>query len=787
MQSSILDTPKNNNQHDENGKPCLIIVNNVADVSSAALFDENTPEASAKNLTYHRNILLKNKDIMNVIYSSGITELTTQYFQIGLTKDCNSIRIPIIDRNGAFTKRSSLIFIQEFNIDDIKNNSRQAGLPVWLYNQAYSNQSNLIVVDNIIDYMLIHQALDTASILSDYIVICSSHCHTIPKSGTNPIFYNQYNNIYITNSFGKTNDLIKVIASCSNGKARLLDIPDNELNSWSEYINNGFNKKNFIKNLKNSDLIKVSASSTPKNKNIQDYEPFKDYSLDALDISGIAFSNGFLYYPILTHYVGQDVNNGKIVIGHSRRIVIARSPKRSQGIGPELYEFSKLDQVVRDDTINDPLYVLSDGTLLDQKPRVSRRASWDFDSIKDYIEGKITCRNIDDILIDIIEYYKSQFFLPINDDYILLALATIATHCQQVFKAVPLLLATGPAGSGKSTMGYTMSTLCANPEVFGQISPATLTRAMDENRGFAVLDDLEKVANSGEGFGELEQALKVSYNKNTAIRPVTIMKGGDGIVRKMNFFGIKLFNNTKGIESIIGTRTLTIHTQKAIKGKFKIYEKFTSKQISNLQNELHIWSFENIEDVSISYKEFPTEQRIDEITAPLKSIASLSKNNQEILSAIDRIIDRHNDELQNNDTPEDILKEALFNIYEQGFESLCLEHVLLEMRTLVPQNWGKDYTTEIPEWQQNTWIKRKLRSYGWILPSGTRKRVTRLRSGSAPMIYKLEDRLSIEYKEEHGERNSETEEIQGENFCRRYSSCKDCKYQSLDCELKKQK
>lgn len=761
---------------------------NLKLINDASILNyEDTPQANIKNLKYHNNLLKKNKKATCILNDLNINNNTVDYFQIGLNKQQDSIRLPIMDRNGNFTKKSIITPIDGFLPKEIKSESRAYGLPLWLFNQAHINQRFLIVADNHIDFLLFHQSIIDAHKQDKFLIICSSHTNSIPKSGTTPIFYDEFKRIYITHGFRDNTNLLKTISSCSGDKAFNLKTPVLTRKSADTYINHSFYESSFLENIENSEKIRLSISDTTSPPNINDYELFKDYSLNPVDISGIAYNNGFMYYPIMTHYVGQNTINGKIGIGHSRRIIIVRSPKRSEGIGPELLEFNKLDQVIRDDTINDPLYVLSDGTLLDQKPRVSRRASWEFDSIKKWVNGDLTSRDIDQVLNDIINYYKSQFHLPIEDDYTLLGLATFATHCQQAFKAVPLLLATGPAGSGKSTMGFSMTNLCANPEVFGQVSPATLTRAIDENRGFAVLDDMEKVANQGEGFGELEQALKVSYNRHTAIRPVTIMKGGDGIVRKMNFFGIKLFNNTRGIESIIGSRTLTIHTQKAPKGKFQIKDIFDPKKISDLRNELHIWSFEYINEIVESYNSFPTEQRIDEITAPLKAIANLSKNSSLLLEAIDRIIDRHNIDQNHNDDPEEILKEAVYNIFEEGFKSLCLEHVLLEMLLLVPENWGKNHTTEIPEWQQTTWIKRKLRGFGWIHQKGKRARISRQRSGSAPIIYDLNNHLLLDYTERYGKSLSTETSINGQDFCRRFTACKDCKYQSLQCPLIKQK
>ena len=86
--------------------------------------------------------------------------------------------------------------------------------------------------------------------------------------------------------------------------------------------------------------------------------------------------------------------------------------------------------------------------------------------------------------------------------------------------------------------------LCANSALVGQGSAATIARLIDMSRGFVVLDDIESIGNNkvDAQFSELIQGLKLSHKKSTAAKIWTDIKTMK--VEKLNFFGIKMINNT---------------------------------------------------------------------------------------------------------------------------------------------------------------------------------------------------------------------------------------------------
>ena len=109
-------------------------------------------------------------------------------------------------------------------------------------------------------------------------------------------------------------------------------------------------------------------------------------------------------------------------------------------------------------------------------------------------------------------------------------------------------------------MGRAMARVCSNAYVCGQSSAAAIARFIDESRGFVVLDDMEGIGGRGGQFSELVQALKLSYNKATAVKMWTDVKTMR--TQLLDFYGVKMINNTRGVDSILGSRMLRVQTRR---------------------------------------------------------------------------------------------------------------------------------------------------------------------------------------------------------------------------------
>jgi hypothetical protein len=176
--------------------------------------------------------------------------------------------------------------------------------------------------------------------------------------------------------------------------------------------------------------------------------------------------------------------------------------------------------------------------------QANKYGTWSWPSVSAYLEGGSRARPLGEILRDVLAHLRSSVWLPYEEDYAILALTVPVTYAQRILDSVPLIFLNGPAGSGKSEMGRAMARVCANAYVCGRSSSASIARFIDESQGFVVLDDLEVIGEKGGDFTELVQALKLSYNKTTAVKLWTDVKTMR--TQLLDFYGVKMINNTQG-------------------------------------------------------------------------------------------------------------------------------------------------------------------------------------------------------------------------------------------------
>jgi hypothetical protein len=268
-------------------------------------------------------------------------------------------------------------------------------------------------------------------------------------------------------------------------------------------------------------------------------------------------ADGYLYYAVQILNRALDVVAGESGSRVSRDLerletVVVRSDRtiHSAVVTAAPKGTKEKDRVMR----------LTDGTLIDREPQPNKYGTWSWISIKAYLEGQSKVRELGEILRDVMTHLKTSVWLPHEEDYSILTLIVPVTFAQAVFDTVPLVMVNGPTGSGKSEMGRAMAMICSNAYVCGQSSAAAIARFIDESRGFVVLDDMEGIGGRGGQFSELVQALKLSYNKATAVKLWTDIKTMR--TQLLDFYGVKMINNTRGVGEILGSRMLKIQTRK---------------------------------------------------------------------------------------------------------------------------------------------------------------------------------------------------------------------------------
>lgn len=271
------------------------------------------------------------------------------------------------------------------------------------------------------------------------------------------------------------------------------------------------------------------------------------------------------------------------------------------------------------------VHALTDGTRIDAAPAASRHATWSLASIQAFVAargaGEDPCaRPTAAVLRDVHAFLASRVTLPDADDLWLAAAYAALTHLARVFDAVPLLVAAGPKGSGKSELALAIAALGFNAVVMGQGSAAALVRLARDGGGLVVLDDAEGLGPDASGFGELAQALKLGYKSSTARKPVTLPTGR---VATMDFYGTRVVTTTRGIEPVLGSRCLTIETSASSSRRPPC-----GADTDAVRDELHVIAMARAGEVEARYRESVAGAsdgggREDEVWAPLLTIAEV--------------------------------------------------------------------------------------------------------------------------------------------------------------------
>ena len=745
--------------------------------------------ASNESLRKTSSRLEKNNEALISIYDIGLTPDTIDYFKLGLSspytnKDniakSDSLIFPIRTSDGVFTTPNA-----NYKLKDITTNPTS---DYWIsgdnrcnYNTARTSDHELLFIcDDHKDMWMIHQSIQSSDLAQKMLLITPTDSSYIPDEILhNPKYFEGFTRVFV--GFKRStngNNSLTYWHKLSGPKTYYVQGvgKSSEPIAWVDYFKSGHTLDDFASLLSHADPIELSIiKKTPDS--VFDYQANKIYSYSPIDISG-TYHNGFLYYPMVAHETFHDPESGTTL--HNKTTVIIRSDGKT-------LQFRELPSSSK---TNSSIFALSDGTIIDGPPRVPLHPSWNMDQANAWIEGKAKPRSIDLILKDIFQLLKSRVWLPYPEDYTVLGLTSVITYMQEAFDAVPLILMEGAAGTGKTDTTEVMSSISCNGTVVSESSAATITRTIEAARGFIALDDIEKIAKNVSGKNaassdDLIQVLKTSYKKVSSKRNVTDPK--TMAVQVLNFFGVKMMSNTSGIDEILGTRTLKIHTRKAPPGKFKSKE-FDPAYANQLRFELHAWAMENINQVYDSYIKLDRDDRISEICAPLRAVANQAKrsDSNRYNEDLNTMIERRRSEDNSSRSPSDVAQEALMRLIGLGYQTTCLEQIVMEMSLIVPTNYQKDYSTDIPEWRDHQWLKRILKQLNLISSSGIKFRPF---GNSSSRLYQITSEATENYSVIRNDLPKEddvqiSQDGDGKMFCKRHSVCKSCRYVGVDCDIR---
>ena len=714
----------------------------------------------------------------------GIAKETIAHFDLGLSIPYKSRKhgltygealvYPVRSAGGHYLNKYGYCNLPGLTINPLKNGHWVRGRLHTYYAAPVSNQRFLVVCGRPQDIWRSWQALGQSVKHDDFLLISSTHDARFPGEWREPSFWARWAAVYLAHGADDESDALAAqLAGLTGREARRLRPPGGGVYTWVDFWQNGGTVEQF------RELVEAApAVSQPIGTSVSE-EQLGRVPYEPVDING-AFHNGHLYCTVqtLNRALAVEANttgSGTLEVLENLETVVVRSDHTVHTA-----VWAKAPRGTRQ---QDRVLRLTDGTLIDREPRPNRYATWSWPSVKAFLDGKSGQRRLATLLHDVDEYLRASVWLPFEEDYSILTFIVPVTYAQSVFRSVPLVFLNGPAGTGKSQTGRALARVSANACVCGQSSAATIARFIDESRGLVVLDDLEVIGGRGGEFSELVQALKLSYNRETATKLWTDVKTMR--TERLNFFGVKLINNTRGADSILGSRLLRIQTARIpehLRQRFEESRPADWRRLAALRDELHTWTFENVEAINAEYHRlFPKDSdRADEIVAPLKVFASLA-GDAELSGLLEMALRRQAQDGVGQTEPAALLREALGNLVRQGYRKVSVTHLSLEVRSLLILRRAIVANAEPPNWAKPEQIGRGLRALELIEPIPTeRQRVF----GANLRFYKVSESFIAKTIKKFGELGLAVESAvqQPAGFCK---ECATCSYQNCGCEIMK--
>src|ERR1043166_4230600 len=728
----------------------------------------------------------------------GLLPATVDHFCLGLSMPYerrdgrpqeNALVYPLRLSDGDLYKRYGYYNVPGVTLNPSDENGWTPGSVRAYYAQAVRGRKKLFVCGGAKDLWRNLQETPPDARARELVLTSSTGGPEFPEEWTRPAFWRRWDEVYLGHANDEAGErVVAKLLKLMGRPARRAATPSQYGEDWTDFWQSGGTTDEFVRLLgeapavEHRELIDEIAEAGDA-----EADGPGAYAYDPVDING-AFHRGHLYYPVRILQKDCEVTRAgsggeavqavewleTVVVKSDRTVhraawVAAPRGKRSQ------------DRVLR----------LDDGTLIDREPQPNKYGTWSWPSIRRYLDGKAKVRPLGEIVRDVEAHLRASVWLPYEEDYALLALPVPVTYAQNVFESAPLLFVNGPKGSGKSGLGRAMALVCANAYVCGQTSAASVARFIDESRGFVVLDDLEVIGSRGGEFGELAQALKLSYTKKTATKIWTDVKSMR--TKQLNFYGVKLINNTSGADDILSSRMLRVQTRRLPdhrREEFLRRRPLDAPALASLRDELHTWAFESVALVDGEYRRlFPkVTDRAQEIEAPLKVMARLAAD-PKLTAALEVALARQKIGAADPDDTRVLLREALRGLVIQGYVRFSATHLLLEMRCLARHDPEKTSAAESPEWSRVVWVGRMLRSRGLVDPDPKthgRKRLyganLRLYDVSRNFAAEVAKQYAEEVREKYGREDAALPSAprRWDDFCQ---GCAGCPYRHAGCEI----
>ena len=222
------------------------------------------------------------------------------------------------------------------------------------------------------------------------------------------------------------------------------------------------------------------------------------------------------------------------------------------------------------------------------------------------------------LLDEVIRLIKSYLEMPLECNYLVLALWIFHTYLIEKFNATPILYFYGVKETGKSRAGEILGELAFRCERLTSPTEATLFRGADYFRTSLVIDEIKLWGPKGNQ--DVARLIKSRYKRGLKVPRVNLNKKGEDQIEYFDVFAPLVICTTESIPDTIESRCITFLMQKnvAVEVEKLIDEEWANK----LRNRLTIFRARYL-DEDLPKSEQVARRRLNEIVMPLYQILML--------------------------------------------------------------------------------------------------------------------------------------------------------------------
>lgn len=685
--------------------------------------------------SHHRamRLLEKTPEALSYLESRGLTAKTIARFGLGIAQPyphrappeeqtTGAIMSPIVDQHGQFLARSPKTTVPGFTTNPRDAKGWSTGSPMTYWSGNARDKTVLFVAEGMKDLWRVAQEIEGTSLDGRMAIISSTHGSGIPDEWKQKEFWANWDLVYL----GHDNDaagekMAQKIRGYAFRDIRRIEVPRTLGKDWTDFFQNGGSLDEFEAMLERAPSLGLRLPEPTQNRPLEEDDD-GTYEIERINING-AFVGGRMYYPFRVRETRTEAQWVTEDDGSRRKTPVKVHATITQIVRSDGVVLTPREMPSPQGTPEEArIFALEDGTIVQSVPNPEDYSTWRYPEIRAYIDnvraGRAAHRPLNEIIDDLMAYIKTLTWLPYESDYALLVGYVVMSYVYNAFDAIPMLLINGEKGSGKSSTAEGLADLSYNGQVLGAGSEKAMIRFVDQSRGLIVLDDLEKVGRRGSGdaseFSDVNQMLKVSYNKTTGVKTV-VDKNGNNL--RLTFYGPKIITNISGLDPVNESRTYTVYCRpmpKEVAASGVITG--LNREISHpLRQELHAWGMSNALAANTAYKIRMSSlgDRAKQIAAPLEVIADLSEH-QEFSEALKDALARQTARRSDEITPMELVRTAAEEIVARGARHFISAEQLRCELAMMPESMllrdGPSVPEDLMVLKDTRWLGKALLS-----------------------------------------------------------------------------